>query len=53
MFRKFTLIGLDKISTTDYLLGAASFFVIAFGGILIGLVFALLACIITKYFYGL
>lgn len=50
MFRKFTLIGADHLSLSDYLAGMASFAVIALGGTLIGLLFALLASILTRPF---
>lgn len=48
MFRKYTLIGGEDLKTLDYILGIASFFYIAIGGILTGLLFALLVSFITK-----
>ncbi|KAI1721766.1 sodium/hydrogen exchanger family domain-containing protein [Ditylenchus destructor] len=49
MFRKFIDIGSENLITIDYIAGAMSFFVIAIGGILIGLAFAVIVCIITKF----
>ncbi len=41
--------GASNIATTDILLGASSFFVVAFGGVLIGIVFGALASFTTKF----
>lgn len=48
MFRKFIAIGESNLQCMDYLAGIGSFVVIALGGVLIGLLFAVLACIATK-----
>lgn len=48
MFRKFGLIGVENLNLMDFLLGILSFVVIAAGGILIGLVFALIVSIATR-----
>lgn len=42
-------IGSENIIVVDIVLGAASFFVVAVGGVLIGLVFGFIASITTKY----
>lgn len=49
MFKKFTLIGADKLITIDYIAGGVSFFVIGLGGAAIGLVYAIIVSFITKY----
>ena len=49
MFRKFTLIGMENLVLLDYVAGACSFFVIAFGGTLIGVAFAFLVSILTRF----
>uniref|UniRef100_A0AC35TI06 Sodium/hydrogen exchanger n=1 Tax=Rhabditophanes sp. KR3021 TaxID=114890 RepID=A0AC35TI06_9BILA len=49
LFQQFQLIGVDNLNTTDLVMGALSFPVIALGGILIGVVFALVTSWITKY----
>lgn len=48
MFRKFGLIGAENLVLVDCLLGILSFVVIAAGGILIGLVFALIVSLATR-----
>jgi ABC-type long-subunit fatty acid transport system fused permease/ATPase subunit len=50
MFLKFTLIGEANLTAGDYLAGVASFLVIAFGGILIGLIFAVIVSLATRFF---
>ena len=49
MFRKFTDIGSENLKAIDFIAAGGSFFVIAIGGILIGLVYAILVSLITKY----
>ncbi|KAM3721035.1 putative Na(+)/H(+) antiporter nhx-9 [Dirofilaria immitis] len=49
MFRKFVLIGRDKLIPIDYLAGGISFFVIGLGGTAIGLFYAFIVSFITKY----
>ncbi|VDM91452.1 unnamed protein product [Litomosoides sigmodontis] len=49
MFRKFVLIGRDKLIPIDYFAGGVSFFVIGLGGTAIGLFYAFIVSFITKY----
>ncbi|VBB30657.1 unnamed protein product [Acanthocheilonema viteae] len=49
MFRKFVLIGKDKLIPIDYFAGGISFFVIGLGGTAIGLFYAFIVSFITKY----
>uniref|UniRef100_A0A914Z9U9 Sodium/hydrogen exchanger n=1 Tax=Panagrolaimus superbus TaxID=310955 RepID=A0A914Z9U9_9BILA len=49
MFKKFNDIGEENVIYIDYIAGGCSFFVIALGGVLIGIVFALIVSFITKY----
>uniref|UniRef100_A0A914DQY2 Sodium/hydrogen exchanger n=2 Tax=Acrobeloides nanus TaxID=290746 RepID=A0A914DQY2_9BILA len=49
MFSKFSVIGESNIVPTDYLLGMLSFFVISLGGAFIGIIFAMLVSIATKF----
>ncbi|KAK0401327.1 hypothetical protein QR680_015719 [Steinernema hermaphroditum] len=49
MFKKFVDIGEDNLTPTDYAAGGLSFIVIAFGGTLIGVAFALACSFVTKY----
>ncbi|VDK88994.1 unnamed protein product, partial [Onchocerca ochengi] len=49
MFRKFVLIGQEKLIPIDYLAGGISFFVIGLGGTAIGLFYAFIVSFITKY----
>ncbi|VDD88441.1 unnamed protein product, partial [Enterobius vermicularis] len=49
VFKKFTLIGADKLIVTDYVACGASFFVIGLGGAAIGLIYAFVVSFITKY----
>ena len=48
MFRKFILIGEQNLLLMDFVAGVGSFFVIALGGVIIGLSFAVLAALATK-----
>lgn len=48
MFRKFVLIGKDKLIVSDYFAGGISFFVIGLGGTAIGLFYAFIVSFITK-----
>ncbi|CAJ0563602.1 unnamed protein product, partial [Mesorhabditis spiculigera] len=49
MFRNFYDIGAPNVQASDYGKGVVSFFAIALGGTLVGVVFALLVSIITKH----
>jgi NhaP-type Na+/H+ or K+/H+ antiporter len=49
MFRKFTLIGDTNLHWMDYVAGGTSFLVIALGGIIIGVAFCMVACVVTKF----
>uniref|UniRef100_A0A1I7XAQ5 Sodium/hydrogen exchanger n=1 Tax=Heterorhabditis bacteriophora TaxID=37862 RepID=A0A1I7XAQ5_HETBA len=49
MFKSFTLIGGENLQPIDYGAGALSFFVVACGGALLGIIFAIAVCLTTKY----
>ena len=49
MFKSFTLIGPENLRPLDYGLGCLSFFVVAIGGLAIGLLFAFATALVTKY----
>jgi NhaP-type Na+/H+ or K+/H+ antiporter len=49
MFASFSELGQENIQTLDIVLGATSFLVVAFGGVIIGLFFGVLASATTKY----
>uniref|UniRef100_A0AC34RDH9 Cation/H+ exchanger domain-containing protein n=1 Tax=Panagrolaimus sp. JU765 TaxID=591449 RepID=A0AC34RDH9_9BILA len=48
MFKKFAEIGPTNLVILDYIAAGTSFFIIIVGGIFIGLIFALLASMVTK-----
>nr|CAD2144094.1 unnamed protein product [Meloidogyne enterolobii] len=49
MFRKFLLIGIDNLSFWHFIAGCASFLIISIGGLFIGLLFAIVASLATKF----
>ncbi|CAP22181.2 Protein CBR-NHX-3 [Caenorhabditis briggsae] len=49
MFKSFALIGSDNLSPWDYATGGLSFFVVAMGGAAIGIIFAIVTSLATKY----
>uniref|UniRef100_A0AC35F8Q9 Sodium/hydrogen exchanger n=2 Tax=Panagrolaimus sp. PS1159 TaxID=55785 RepID=A0AC35F8Q9_9BILA len=49
MFKKFNDIGEENMTFIDYSAGGLSFFVIALGGVFIGICFAFIASFVTKY----
>lgn len=49
LFDGLSEIGGENIIAVDIVLGAASFFVVAVGGVLIGLIFGVIASLTTKY----
>ncbi|CAJ0575293.1 unnamed protein product, partial [Mesorhabditis spiculigera] len=49
LFNSFQALGAENLITRDYLAGGLSFFVVAIGGIIVGVVFAFLASFVTKY----
>jgi NhaP-type Na+/H+ or K+/H+ antiporter len=49
LFDGFSEMGLENIQGVDVVLGATSFLVVAIGGVIIGIVFGILASITTKY----
>uniref|UniRef100_A0A0M3ITZ4 Na_H_Exchanger domain-containing protein n=1 Tax=Ascaris lumbricoides TaxID=6252 RepID=A0A0M3ITZ4_ASCLU len=49
MMLAFTQMGAENIITTDYIYGFISFFVVAFGGIAVGLIWAFIASFVTKH----
>lgn len=49
MFDSFARIGQDNIIAQDIILGFLSFFVVAIGGVLIGIIFGVIACFTTKF----
>lgn len=52
MFLTFSEIGTENLISSDYINGGVSFLVVAFGGIGIGLLFAFLTSLLTKYSRG-
>ncbi|XP_071480714.1 probable Na(+)/H(+) antiporter nhx-9 [Diadema antillarum] len=51
VFETFNEIGQDNLVVRDVILGIVSFFVVAFGGILVGLAMGFMTAFITKYTY--
>ncbi|PAV81992.1 hypothetical protein WR25_00629 [Diploscapter pachys] len=49
MFNIFSEIGAENLIARDYVFGGVSYLIVCFGGIGIGLLFAFIACFITKY----
>ena len=49
MFDTFSDMGQSNVQFVDVVLGICSFFVVAIGGVLIGIVFGAIACFTTKY----
>ena len=49
MFDTFTDMGAANIKPSDIALGITSFFIVAFGGVLIGLIFGVIASYTTKF----
>ncbi|EFO87792.1 CRE-NHX-3 protein [Caenorhabditis remanei] len=49
MFKSFALIGSENLSPWDYATGGLSFFVVAMGGAAIGIIFAIVTSLTTKY----
>ncbi|KJH43584.1 sodium/hydrogen exchanger 3 [Dictyocaulus viviparus] len=49
MFKSFTLIGVENLKPIDYGAGVLSFFVVACGGVIVGLIAAFIVSLITKY----
>ena len=49
MFDSFAKIGQENIIVVDVVLGILSFFVVALGGVLIGIIFGVIACFTTKF----
>ena len=49
MFDTFAEMGATNIKPTDIVLGVTSFFIVAFGGVIIGIIFGIIACFTTKF----
>ncbi|CAF4253836.1 unnamed protein product, partial [Rotaria sp. Silwood2] len=49
MFDSFAKIGQNNLIAMDIVLGVLSFFVVALGGVLIGIIFGVIACFTTKF----
>ena len=49
MFKNFNNIGIENLTMKDYAAGGASFMVIIFGGLFIGIFFAIIVSFVTKY----
>ncbi|CAF1098206.1 unnamed protein product, partial [Didymodactylos carnosus] len=49
MFDAFARIGQENLIPLDIVLGCLSFFVVALGGVLIGIIFGVVACFTTKF----
>lgn len=52
MFKKIGLIGIENMNTLDFIFCFLSFFVISFGGILIGLFFSIFVSLATKLVFN-
>lgn len=48
MLRKFVLIGTENLIPVDFVAGGLSFFPISFGGVFMGIIFAILVSLLTK-----
>ena len=49
LFDVFSGMGMENIKPVDCVLGCASFLVVAVGGVLIGILFGIIACFTTKF----
>ncbi|XP_034990595.2 sodium/hydrogen exchanger 3 isoform X1 [Zootoca vivipara] len=49
VFESFVKIGTDNVAATDWVYGVVSFFVVSIGGTLVGVVFAFLLSLITRF----
>uniref|UniRef100_A0A914VU94 Sodium/hydrogen exchanger n=1 Tax=Plectus sambesii TaxID=2011161 RepID=A0A914VU94_9BILA len=49
IFKSFSAIGSENLKVIDYAAGGISFFTVAFGGVLIGLIWAFIVSFTTKY----
>jgi NhaP-type Na+/H+ or K+/H+ antiporter len=49
MFYKFSEMGAENLIPIDFVLGGLSFFIVAVGGVLIGIIFGIIACFTTKF----
>ena len=49
LFDSLSEIGSENIQAVDIVLGCTSFFVVAFGGVLIGLIFGVIGSFTTKF----
>ncbi|CAJ0584229.1 unnamed protein product, partial [Mesorhabditis spiculigera] len=52
IFLAFHELGPENFTTIDYVAGGVSFFVVAAGGVLLGLIFAIIVAFITKQYLG-
>ena len=51
VFQSFNEIGMEHLTAQDVILGIISFFIVAFGGMLVGLIMGAITAFITKYTY--
>lgn len=49
LFDSFSDMGMENIQGVDLVLGLVSFFIVAFGGVIIGILFGVIACFTTKF----
>ena len=49
LFDAFAEMGAENIIPVDIVLGATSFLIVAVGGVLIGIIFGVIACFTTKF----